>query len=35
MWKSQILTSEFHAISGDWDHLWIPNWVRMSLIECY
>ena len=33
--KSEIPPSEFCPISGDWDELWIPNLVRMSLIECY
>ena len=33
--KSEIPTSEFYPISGDWDQLWIPNLARMSLIECY
>ena len=33
--KSEIPSSEFCPISGDWDELWIPNLARMSLIECY
>ena len=33
--KSEIPTSEFFPISGDWGELWIPNLARMSLIECY
>ena len=33
--KSEIPTSEFFPISGDWSELWIPNLTRMSLIECY
>ena len=33
--KSEIPPSEFCPISGDWGELWIPNLVRMSLIECY
>ena len=33
--KSEITSSEFCPISGDWDKLWIPNLARMSLIECY
>ena len=33
--KSEIPTSEFFPISGDWAELWIPNLARMSLIECY
>ena len=33
--KSEIPPPEFCPISGDWDELWIPNLVRMSLIECY
>ena len=33
--KSEIPKSEFCAISGDWDKLWITNMMLMSLIECY
>ena len=33
--KSEIPPSEFCPTSGDWSKLWIPNLVRMSLIECY
>ena len=33
--KSEIPTSEFFPVSGDWGKLWIPNLARMSLIECY
>ena len=33
--KSEIPTSEFFPISGEWGELWIPNLARMSLIECY
>ena len=33
--KSEIPPSEFCPISGDWEELWIPNLVWMSLIECY
>ena len=33
--KSEIPLSEFCPISGDWDEIWIPNLVRMSLIECH
>ena len=33
--KSEIPSSEFCPISGDWGKLWIPNLARMSLIECY
>ena len=33
--KSEIPPSEFCPISRDWGKLWIPNLVRMSLIECY
>ena len=33
--KSEISASEFCPISGDWVELWIPNLVRMSLIEFY
>ena len=33
--KSEILTSEFFPISGDWSKLWIPILARMSLIEYY
>ena len=33
--KSETPPSEFCPISGDWGELWIPNLVRMSLIECY
>ena len=33
--KSEIPTSEFFPISGDWGEFWIPNLARMSLIECY
>ena len=32
--KSEIPSSEFCPISGDWCELWIPNLVRMSLIKC-
>ena len=35
IWKSEIPTSEFFSISGDWGELWISNLARMSLIECY
>ena len=35
MRKSEIPTSEFFSIAGDWGQLWIPNLARMSLIECY
>ena len=35
IWNSEIPTSEFFLISGDWSELWIPNLARMSLIECY
>ena len=31
--KSEIRSSEFCPISGDWNELWIPNLARMSLIE--
>ena len=33
--KSEIPTSEFFPISGDWGELWISHLARMSLIECY
>ena len=33
--KSEIPLSECCPISGDWSKLWIPNFARMSLIECY
>ena len=33
--KSEIPTSEFFPVSGDWGELWIPNSARMSLIECH
>ena len=33
--KSEIPTSEFFPISGDWSKLWILILARMSLIECY
>ena len=33
--KSEIPTSEFFPISGDWGELWTPNLTWMSLIECY
>ena len=33
--KSEIPSSEFCPISGDWGKLWIPNLARISLIECY
>ena len=32
---SDIPSSEFCPISGDWDELWIPNLARLSLIEYY
>ena len=35
IWKLEIPLSEFCPISGDWGQLWIPNLVRMSLIEWY
>ena len=33
--KSEIPSSEFCPISGDWGKLWIPNLARVSLIEYY
>ena len=33
--KSEIPSSEFYPISGDWRRLWVPHLTRMSLIECY
>ena len=33
--ESEIPTSEFCPISGDWDELWIPNLTWMSLTERY
>ena len=33
--KSEIHSSEFCPIAGDWGKLWIPHLTRMSLIECY
>ena len=33
--KSEIPPSEFCLISEDWGKLWIPNLVKMSLVECY
>ena len=33
--KSEIPSSEFCPISGDWDELWVPNLARMSVTECY
>ena len=33
--KSEIPTSEFFPVSGDWGELWIPNLTQLSLIECY
>ena len=33
--KSEIPTSNFCPISGDWGKLWTPNLARMSLIEFY
>ena len=33
--KSQIPPSEFCPIYGEWGKLWILNFARMSLIECY
>ena len=33
--KSEIPTSEFFPISGDWGEWWIPNLAWMFLIECY
>ena len=33
--KLEIPQSEFCPTSGDWSELWIPNFARMSLIECY
>ena len=35
MRKSEIPSSEFFPISGDWSELGISNLVRMSLIKCY
>ena len=33
--KSEIRTSDFCPISGDWDELWKPNLAQMSLIKWY
>ena len=33
--ESEIPSSEFCPISGDWGELEIPNLARMSLIKCY
>ena len=33
--KSEIPPSEFCPMSGDWGEFWVPNLVRMSLIEYY
>ena len=33
--ESEIPSSEFCPISGDWGELGIPNLARMSLIKCY
>ena len=33
--KSEIPTSEFCPLSGDWDKSWIANLAWMCLIECY
>ena len=35
IWKSEIPPSAFCPISGEWGELWIPNLVRMFLLECY
>ena len=35
IWKSKIPPSAFCPISGEWGKLWIPNLVRMFLLECY
>ena len=35
IWKLEIPPSEFFPISEDWGKLWIPNFARMSVIECY
>ena len=34
IWRSEIPSSEFCPISGDWSELWTPHLARMSLIEC-
>ena len=33
--KSEIPSSEFCSICGDWGKLWIPQLAQVSLIECY
>ena len=35
IWKSEIPSSAFCTISGDWSQLSIPNLARISLIKCY
>ena len=35
IWKSDIPSSEFFTLSGDWGELEIPNLTWMSLIKCY
>ena len=35
IWKSEIPSSEFWAISGNWEKLWIPNLVQIYLMKWY
>ena len=35
IWKSEIPSSEFFPVSGDWGEWWIPNLAWIFLIECY
>ena len=35
IWKLKIPPPEFCSKFGDWGKLWILNFARMSLIECY
>ena len=35
IWKSEISSSEFSPISGDWGNFGILDLARMSLIKCY
>ena len=35
IWKLEIPPSDFCQISEDWGKLWVPNLMRMSLMECY
>ena len=33
--ETEIPSSDFCRISGDWGELWMPNLTRISLIQCY